>query len=298
MSEVRMKGRGPIDRIPAGFLFAAPATAAGAVFFALPMILALWMSLNNWPLFGAIRFAGIDNFLRAAGDATFRYSIGFALAFAVLATFATALIGLGLALTVQRPRRGIGFLRSALLLPVAIGMPTAAFIWIWLLNPDAGILPRLLEVVGFSKDSLYFLASRETAGLTVGVVTVWKSAGFAMIVYLVGLQSIPTDLREAAATDGASPWQVFRHVTLPLLRPSTALVIVLLATQNFLAFEQFYLLTRGGPSNSTITPVYWIYSAGFTRFQLGYAAALAIVVTVLLVAFNAIQLRVLRRSPS
>jgi multiple sugar transport system permease protein len=279
----------------AGAAFAVPAILFGIVFFGAPMALAAFMSLFDWPLFGEPTFNTGSNYLRAASDPVFRNSFLFVAVFTVGVTAATMACGLGLAVLVQRGRPGISVIRSALMLPVAFGLPTVAFMWIWLLNADVGIIAQSLEALGIGKDKLYFLSNRTSAAIVVALVTVWKSAGFAMILYLVGLQAIPLELGEAAEIDGATPWQRFVSITLPLLAPSTALISVLLFTQNILAFEQFYLLTRGGPANSTITPVYWVYNAGFIRFQLGYAAALSVILLVLLLAFNALQLRILRR---
>jgi multiple sugar transport system permease protein len=130
--------------------------------------------------------------------------------------------------------------------------------------------------------------------LAVVVMTTWKTVGFPMLIFLTGLQAIPVELHEAAVVDGASSWQRLRYITLPLLKPVFALVLVLQVSAGFLVFDQFFLMTKGGPANSTVSAVHWIYSRAFINYDVGYGAALAVVVLVLLVGINLIQMRVLR----
>jgi multiple sugar transport system permease protein len=278
----------------AGPLFVLPSGALVAALFALPLALTVYMSLSEWSLFGQHRFIGLDNYDRMLGDAAFRRALGFTALFTVLATAITCALGLALALLMRSTRRGVKLFRTAYFLPVVIGLATASFLWIWLYDPQVGPLNPILDLLGLGSGDTVFLGTRAGALWSVAAMTVWKSAGFAMLVFLVGLQGIPTELEDAARVDGARRLQLLRHITIPLLKPTFALVLVLLTTQNFLAFDQFFLMTRGGPENSTITAVYAVYSAGFVRFQLGYAAALAVVLLVVLVAINAVQLRLMR----
>jgi multiple sugar transport system permease protein len=265
-----------------------------ALLFALPLVLTVYMSLSDWSLFGQHRFIGLDNYDRLLEDAAFHRALGFTALFTLIATAISCLIGLGLALLVRLSRPGTKLFRTAYFLPVVIGMATASFLWIWLYNPEVGALNPILDALGLGDGDTVFLGSRSGALWSVTAMTVWKSAGFAMLVFLVGLQAIAPELEDAARVDGARRHQVLRHITVPLLRPTFALVLVLLTTQNFLAFDQFFLMTRGGPENSTITAVYSVYNAGFVRFQLGYAAALAVALLIVLVAVNAVQMRLLQ----
>jgi multiple sugar transport system permease protein len=229
-----------------------------------------------------------------ADDSTFRSALVFTLLFALLATAGTTVVGLALALLVRNSRRGISFFRTSYFLPVVIGFATASFLWVWLFNDQVGPLDAMLRAVGVVSGPVGFLSGPTSALFSIVGMTVWKSAGFAMLVFLVGLQAIPEELYEAARIDGAGRWSLLRYITMPLLRPALALVLVLMLTQNFLAFDQFLIMTRGGPSNSTITAVYWIYNNAFVKFDLGYAAAIAIVLLVALVAINYVQLRAVR----
>ena len=157
-------------------------------------------------------------------------------------------------------------------------------------------LNGLLRGLGISSEPISFLSTPSTALISTVVLIVWKFAGFYMLILLVGLQSIPQEVFEAAAIDGASRWQTFRRVTLPLLRPSLALALILCITGSLLAFDQFYILTKGGPDNSTVTVVQLIYREAFQRQNLGTAAALSIVVLAVLLVLNALQFRGLRGS--
>jgi multiple sugar transport system permease protein len=271
-----------------------PSGVAILVLFAVPLVLTIYMSLSDWSLFGQHRLIGLDNYDRMLHDRGFRSALGFTALFTVLATTLTCAVGLLLALLLRSNRRGVRFFRTAYFLPVVIGMATASFLWIWIYNPQVGPLNPILDALGLGDGDTVFLGSKNGALWSVIAMTVWKSAGFAMLVFLVGLQGIPADLEDAARMDGARRHQVLRYITLPLLKPTFALVVVLLTTQNFLVFEQFFLMTRGGPQNSTVTAVHSVYSAGFVRFQLGYAAALSVALLIVLVAINAVQMRLLR----
>jgi multiple sugar transport system permease protein len=288
------RGRSIRARGLVGPLFVLPSGVMVAVLFAVPLVLTVYMSLSDWSLFGQHRFIGLDNYERMVEDTAFRRALGFTSVFTLLATALTCALGLALSLLVRSSRPGVRFFRTAYFLPVVIGMATASFLWIWLYNGQVGPLQPILAFLGLTDGDTVFLGTRSGALWSVTAMTVWKSAGFAMLVFLVGLQGIPAELEDAARVDGARRHELLRYITLPLLKPTFALVLVLLTTQNFLAFEQFFLMTRGGPQNTTITAVYSVYSAGFVRFQLGYAAALAVVLLVVLVSINAVQLRLVR----
>jgi len=199
-------------------------------------------------------------------------------------------LGLGLALLVQESSRWNSFLRTSFLLPSALGLASASLLFYVLYSPFAGPFASLTHKWGFT-----FLGSPNAALFSTVFLIVWRYAGFYMLLMLVGLQGIPGDVFEAARIDGASTWQIFRRITLPLLRPTLALTTVLCVTGSLLAFEQFYILTKGGPDNSTITIVQLIYSVAFQgQNDLGIAAALSVIVLVVLVLVNALQLRAFR----
>lgn len=278
----------------AGLAFIAPALALLSALFIAPVVLSGFMSVFDWPLFGDSRFVGPENYAKLAQNPSFLSAVRFTVLFAVLATVLACVVGFALALLVSGSRRGTGVVRTAAFLPVVVGMASASFLWIWLYNEDVGIFAALAMTLGLADTPPQFLASPTGALVSIVVMTVWKTAGFAMVVFLVGLHAIPAELQEAAAVDGAGSLARLRYITVPLLRPTIALLAVLLGTQNLLAFDQFFLMTRGGPFNSTITAVYTVYSEGLIRFNLGYAAAISLVILGLLGLVNAMQLRAIR----
>lgn len=278
-----------------GWAYAAPTTVVVLLFFAVPLVLMVWMSLNNWPLIGSHSFAPTVNYRALDHNDLLRKAVVFTVKYTLILTVLLTLVGLGLALLFQERRRGTTFFRTAIFLPAAIGLATASLLFFGLFSPQVSPISSTLQHLGLVNNPIDFLGTPDRAlWSTIGVV-VWRFAGFDMLLILVGLNSIPTDLYEAAGVDGASRLQTFRLVTLPLLRPTLALVLILSITGSLLAFDQFYVLTRGGPSDSTVTLVMVIYREAFTRFNLGTAAALSVLVLVLLLVVNALQFRLIRR---
>jgi multiple sugar transport system permease protein len=191
-------------------------------------------------------------------------------------------------------RRGSRFYRTAFFLPYVVGTAAASLMWFADVHDEIGVFNRILEAVGLIHKPVGFLNTPTKALLTVIALVVWKFIGFQVMVLLVGLQAIPIELYEAARVDGASTWQRLRYITIPSLKPTIALLTVLSITGSLLAFDQFFVLTHGGPDNSTITVVLALYNKAFQSFQLGNAAAEAVVLLVALIVLNVVQLRLLR----
>jgi len=256
--------------------------------FVLPLLLVLQMSGSKWPLLAGNRGWNLPtNYTKAFTHRLFADSVWFTLKYTALATVLLILIGLALGLLVQESTRWKGFLRTSILLPSALGLASASLLFYVLYSPIAGPFADTMQRYGVS-----FLGTPTMALLSTTFLVVWRYAGFYMLLMLVGLQSIPTDVFEAARTDGASVWQTFRYITLPLLRPTLALTTVMCVTGSLLAFEQFYILTKGGPDNSTITVVQLIYSVAFQgQNDLGIAGALSVIALLALVVINFVQLR-------
>ena len=203
-------------------------------------------------------------------------------------------LAFALALLVNVPLHGIGFYRTAYFLPVVIGLGTSSLLWVWLLNDRVGIINGILMDLGWIQAPIIWLGSLNTALLSITVSIVWKTVGFSMILLLAGMQAIPDELYQAAMVDGAGYWSRLRHITMPLLKTTFALALVISVIGSYLAFDQFYIMTRGGPQNQTITVVYWIFANSFTYFKLGYGAALSLVLLVILAMLSVVQLRILR----
>ncbi len=278
----------------AGLLFVLPCVLFTALFFLVPLGMTLWMSLHNWGLLKKPYFTGLENYQNLFTDATFWSSLLFTTKYTLVVTPMIFLVAFGLALLVQRPLRWVGTFRTAYFLPVVIGLGTASLLWTWLLHDQVGVFSAILMGLGIVKEPVQWLSESGSALATLAVMVVWKTAGFTMVLLLVGMQAIPDELYEAAKIDGASWWQGMRFITVPLLRRTFALALTISVIGSYLAFDQFYILTHGGPQNSTITVVYWIYRAAFTYFRLGYAAAMSVVLLVILILISVVQLYLLR----
>lgn len=278
----------------AGALFALPAILFVVLLFVVPLLLAVWMSLNDWPLIGTPEFNAPDNYVAIADNKLFVDSIWFTIRYTLVVTAIFLVISLALALLVQVSRPGVGFFRTAYLLPAAVGLASSALLFYALYNNEYGPLDDLLRALGLIEGNADFLSTPEAAFRSTVIMVTWRFAGFYMIIMLTGLQAIPVEVYEASRMDGASWWQTLRHVTLPLLKPTILLVLVLCVTGSLLAFEPFFVLTAGGPSNSTVTMVIAMFREAFTLFDLGSAAAIAMVLLVALVVINVAQLYLLR----
>lgn len=281
-------------RAVAGLLFVLPCALFVAIFFLTPLVMTAWMSLNNWPLLGAHHFIGLSNYQELISDRAFWSALGFTFKYALVVTPLIFLVAFGLALMVQRPVRGVGLFRTAYFLPVVVGLGTASVLWVWLLNGQVGVFNAIAQSFHLTTEPISYLDSPSSALITTALMIVWKTAGLSMLLLLIGLQAIPNDLYEAATIDGASAWQRLIRVTLPLMRRTFALALVLSVTGSLLAFDQFYILTHGGPQSSTVTAVYWIYNTSFSSFRLGYGAALSLVLLLILVLVSVAQLYLLR----
>src|ERR1041384_2017172 len=279
-----------------GIAYATPAALVVGVFFLVPLGLVLWMSLHQWPLIGEPSINAPDNYARIAHNALFVDAVWFTLKYTIVVTILLFAAAFGLALLVQRPRPGVGIFRTAFFLPGAIGFATASLLFYGMLSRDLGPLNPILSALGIIHEPVSWVSgsSNLALGSSIGLV-VWRFAGFNMLILLNGLQAIPDDVYEAAILDGAGRWQQFTAITLPLLRSTIALVLILMITGSLLAFDQFYILTNGGPDNTTTSVVMVIVREAFTRFDLGSAAAVSVVVLAALILFNVVQLRVLRR---
>ena len=281
-------------RMIAGFLFVLPAVLFTLAMFIFPLIMTGWMSLHNWPLLGQATFLGLQNYVDMVNDKQFWNSLWFTTQYTLLVTPPIFILAFVLALLVNTALRGVGVFRTIYFIPVVIGLGTSSLLWVWLLNDRVGIINGILLDLNFIQRPIIWLVDKNLAMFAIIVSIVWKTVGFSMILLLAGMQAIPDELYQAAEVDGASYWQRLTHIMLPLLRSTFALALVLSVIGSYLAFDQFYIMTRGGPQNQTITAVYWIFNNSFTYYKLGYGAALSIVLLVILGVLSIIQLRVLR----
>ncbi|MER9935437.1 sugar ABC transporter permease [Mesorhizobium sp. M7A.F.Ca.US.010.02.1.1] len=278
-----------------GLLYVAPAVALVVVFFLIPLGMTAWMSLHNWPLMGEHSFIGLGNYVAILRDTRFWNALRFTAFYTVIVTIAIFVVAFPLALFVERPRPLTNLYRTMFFMPAVVGFASASLLWSWLLNVDSGLFSPAAYDLGLIDRKFNLLATFQPAFWSIIAMVVWKVAGFTMIILMAGLQSIPQDLQEAAVIDGAGPFARFRAITLPLMRRTLALALILSVAGSILAFDQFYIILRGGPRNQTLTAVYWIFNQSFVSFKLGYGAALSMVLLVVLVALSLVQLWLLRK---
>jgi len=264
------------------------------VFFIVPVVFTVWMSLHNWPLLGNPRWIGFGNYIRMFSDIRFMAALRFTAYYTIVVTIAIFAVAFPLAFFVEKHRPFVGFYRTIIFLPVVVGLATASLLWVWLANVDSGFFSPVAQAIGLVDKRPNLLADFDMAFATIIVMVVWKIAGFTMIILLTGLQAIPSELTEAARIDGAKRWQRFRHLTLPLMRRTIALALIISITGSVLAFDQFYIMTSGGPQNRMISVVYYIFNQSFVSFNLGYGAALSIALLIILVLISIVQLWLLR----
>ena len=280
-----------------GALYALPVAVFVAVFFIAPLFLVGRMSASDWQLLTGdqgINFP--ENYQSITDNPLFWPAVGFTLKYTGIVVVVLLALSLLMALLVQERRRGVGFIRTAYFLPTTLGLASASLLFWGFYSPQIGPIDQILQWTGLSDEPISWLGSPNMALFSTVVLIVWRFAGFFMIILLVGLQSIPGEVYEAARQDGANRWRTFVHITLPLLRPSLGLVLILSVTGSLLAFDQFFILTKGGPDNSTVTVVQLVYREAFQRFDLGAAAAISVLVLLALLILNFAQFRALRKA--
>jgi multiple sugar transport system permease protein len=278
-----------------GMLFVAPTALIVLVLFLVPLGILLYMSFTDYPLLGSPTLNGVENYRAIPQDDLFLGAIKFTLVYTGVATVVLFVVAFVLVAISNSSRRFAKVYRTSYFLPYVVG--TAAASLMWFINYDTviGVYNELLLRIGIIHEPLAFLATPAPAFWSVIALVVWKFVGFQVLILLVGLQAIPRELYEACRMDGASRWQQLRYITIPYLTPTLALLFILSVTGSLLAFDQFLILTKGGPDNTTVSLVYAIYNTAFQTFDLGRAAALSIVLLVALILINGVQLTLLRR---
>jgi len=277
-----------------GVLLVLPALAFVVVFVLVPLVFAVYMSLTNWPLIGSYRFIGFDNYVAVAKDPVFWKSVGYTVLYTAIVTLPILVLGYVLAVVVRSNRRGSTFFRTVFFLPYVIGLTTLSFILILEAQPGSGAVNIILKALGITDGTTAWLADGPLATGLIIVMIVWAVSGLTMVLLMGGMQGISRDVYESAEIDGASWWQRERQITIPLLRPTIGMSLVISVIGSLLAFTQFYVLTRGGPGTDTQTVVLYIYQRGFVQLQLGAASALSIVLVVVIGLVTAVQFRLLR----
>lgn len=281
-------------RILEPYLYLLPTIVGLALFTAGAVAISIVLSFSQWDIVTPPRWIWLDNYVQLWKSNLFWQVFWNTLYFVVLSVPLSVVSSLALALLVNTRLRGITFFRTAYFLPVVSSMIAVALVWSWILNADYGLLNYMLHTA-FGVHGPAWLDSTSWALPAMVIVTVWRGLGYSMVIFLAGLQNIPRDLYHAATIDGAGAWRRFRHVTLPMLSPTTFFVLVITFINSFQVFEQTYVLTKGGPANATLTLSYYIYQNAFQFFQMGKAAALAYVLFALVFAVTLVQFRMQKR---
>jgi len=272
-------------------LFLAPAITVLLALSIYPLIYSITISLQQGTAAGVTW--GLGNFTRLLSDNFFLTALAHTFVYAVSALTCEFLLGLGLALLLNKQIRGRGVFRASLLIPMMLPAVVVGVIWRLMLNPNFGAINETLKRLGINTASLTWTASPKLAMLSVIAVDVWQWTPFVFLVLLAGLQAIPPEPYEAALIDGSSRWQTFWHVTLPLLKPSI-LIVLLLRTMDLLrVFDQIFILTEGGPGFATETISLYIYRTAFRFFDFGYAASMSFVLLALTNVISAIYIKFL-----
>jgi len=280
--------------LPVAYLFVLPYLIAFVLFRFGPAIVGFLISLTDWQIAGKPNLIGLKNYRLLISDPQFITSLTNTGYFVLLAAPPLILLGLLLALLVDQRLHGRVITRTAIFMPYVVMSTVVGVIWLWLFNKESGILNYYLGLLGIRP--VAWLTDPATAMPAVAMATLWWTIGFNMIIFLAGLQDVPQELEDAARVDGASEFNVFRHITLPLLAPATFVVVMLTLINTFQVFDQIYVMTGGGPSLATLTVILYLYDQAFTTFRLGYGSAVAYVVLVVLVALALIQRRLLPES--
>ncbi len=287
-------GIGRARRERTAWLFMTPSIVIIGVFMLWPLVQSAYLSFTEYNRIQAARWVGLDNYVELFADEQVWNALGNTAVYALVVTPVTVVLALLFALLLNRPMIGRGFVRTAIFLPFIVSMAIISFAWTFLLDANIGLITHWLGQVGVVTEQGW-LSDPQLAMPAVMIVGVWKSVGFYMVMYLAGLQSIPTELYEAATVDGAGPWSRFRHITWPLLANQTMLVTIMAAIATIQVFDQIYVMTRGGPFFSTETLVMLIYRVGFQDLQLGYGAAVSWVLMVLVFVLSMLQYGYFRR---
>ncbi|KXT78085.1 carbohydrate ABC transporter permease [Streptococcus sp. DD13] len=272
-----------------GYLFLSPSMIILGLFLFLPTLLSIYYAFTNYYLLtpDATQFISFDNFIKLFSDPLFLQSLKNIGQFVIFIIPIQLGLALGLALLVNNKRKSTIFFKVAFFAPVVMSLVVVSVLWLVLLNPSSGLINAVLGSLGI--DPQPFLTSPDQAMYVIIAVSAWQGAGYQMLIFLAGLQNIPGSLYEAASIDGASKWKQFTQITLPMLKPTSVLILTTTLIDAFKLVIQPMVMTQGGPLNSTLTPVYYIYRTGFTDRMVGYASSITVVFGVIIIIFTLLQ---------
>jgi len=269
------------------YIFVSPYILHFLLFVAFPVVFSIVLTFHKWNIISPMEFSGLNNYFRLFNDAVFFKSIGNTLIFLVIHIPLQIIVALFIAEILNQNIKFKGFYRSAFFLPVIVSGVVVTMLWQQLYGFDSGLLNRLLISVGLPK--VGWLIDPGMAMPSIAIMATWKNVGLYIILFLVGLQTVPPHYYEAAELEGANHWQKFFHITLPMINPTIFMVVILSTIGGFSLFIEPYIMTGGGPLNSTISAVLYIYKQGFFYYHMGYATTLGLFFAMLILLVVILQ---------
>lgn len=278
-----------------GYSFILPNFVGFFIFIFIPMSFSLLLSFMDWDGFNAMTFNGINNFITIFNDSVFRQSISRTFVFTIACVVFTTFASLGLAVLLNRKLIARGFFRSAIFFPHVASIVSIAVVWRLLFMRDIGPINNFLSFIGIANPPGWF-SSVQWSLWGVIIVSIWRSMGYFMIVYLAALQNIPKELHEAASMDGASSFTYFWRIVFPLLSPATFFVVLMLTINSFRSFDLIFALTEGGPGTATTLISIYIYNRAFIAWEYGQTSAAAMILLIIVATITFIQFRLQKKS--
>lgn len=272
------------------YLFLLPNLIGFLIFTLIPIICSLILSVMEWDSSNPMVFVGLDNFKRLLTDETFKISLWNTVYYSIFTVPLTMAAALGLALILNQKMKGINMFRTIFFFPHVASLVAVAVVWNLLFHPTLGPVNNILRAIGIANPPGW-TASVQWAMPVVIIVSIWKSMGYYMILYLSGLQAIPRELYEAAKVDGANSFQRFKSITLPMLTPTTFFVSIMLTIACFKVFDLVSVMTNGGPGRATNVLVYNIYNTAFVNYEFGYASAISMILFLIVLIITVVQFR-------
>lgn len=264
------------------------------IFTLIPIVFSFILAFSDWDSFSKPKFIGLNNFKELFGDTTFWISLKNTFYYSIGVVPLTMICALGLALLLNKKIRGIGIFRTIFFFPYITSLVAVAVVWNMLFHPTMGPINQFLQ--HFFTTLPGWTSSSKWAMPAIIIVSVWRSMGYYMILYLAGLQGIPKELYEASSIDGAGKWEQFRNVTLPSLRPTTFFVLIMLTINSFKVFDLVQVMTEGGPGRATNVLVYEIYNEAFVNFRFGYASAISFILFIIVLSITVFQFRIEKKN--
>jgi multiple sugar transport system permease protein len=277
-----------------GLAFTSPALLLVGAFALFPLGFGVYISLTNWPLVGPYHFIGLSNYSSLIHNSEFLQSIVFTLKYTAIVTIPIFVVGYALAVFVRSNRRGTTVFRTLIFLPYIVGLVAESYMALVELQPSSGSVNFVLSKLGIASATTAWTVRTGLATTAICILVIWFASGLTMMLLMAGMQSIPTDLYESARVDGASWWSAERRITMPLLRRSIALSLIISVVGSFLAFNQFFIITDGGPGTSTVPVVMSIYQTAFADTDVGLASAMSVVLVIVVGLITFVQFHYLQ----